>query len=88
MTRTVGLIVLVLGRFTLVVSAERSYGRDEIDRYEDGYAFERGGTEQFVSVELRYAFLPSRRVSPCLGPMSITPVPFVRKFQSISESPV
>jgi hypothetical protein len=49
---------------TLLVSAERSYIRDTIERYEDGYAFERGGTEQFVSAELRYAFFLSKRVSP------------------------
>jgi hypothetical protein len=49
---------------TLVVSAERSYIRDTIEQYADGYGFERGGTEQFVSAELRYAFLPKRRVSP------------------------
>jgi hypothetical protein len=49
---------------TLLVSAERSYVRDTIEQYEDGYAFERGGTERFVSVEVRYAFLLSRRVSP------------------------
>jgi hypothetical protein len=51
-------------RLTLLVSLERSHVRDEIDRYEDGYGFERGGTEVFVSAELRYAFLADRRVSP------------------------
>ena len=49
---------------TLLVSVERSYVADEIERYEDGYASERGGTEQFVSVGLRYAFFPRKRVSP------------------------
>ena len=49
---------------TLLVSVERSYVADEIERYADGYASERGGREQFVSGEVRYAFLPSRRVSP------------------------
>jgi hypothetical protein len=49
---------------TLLVSVERSYVRDEVERYEDGYGFERGGTEQFVSGELRYAFFVSKRVSP------------------------
>ena len=49
---------------TLLVSAERSHVADEIERYEDGYASERGGTEQFVSVGLRYAFFPRKRVSP------------------------
>jgi hypothetical protein len=49
---------------TLLVSAERSYVADKIERYEDGYSSERGGTEQFVSAELRYAFFPTKRVSP------------------------
>lgn len=49
---------------TLLVRVERSYVADEIERYEDGYAAERGGREQFLSGEVRYAFLPSRRVSP------------------------
>jgi hypothetical protein len=49
---------------TLLVSAERSYVRDEIEQYADGYAFERGGTEQFVSAELRYAFFRNKRISP------------------------
>lgn len=49
---------------TVLVSAERSYVRDKVDVYEDGYGFERGGTEQFVTAGLRYAFFPSRRVSP------------------------
>jgi hypothetical protein len=50
--------------FTVLVSLERSHVRDEIDVFDDGYAFERGGTETSVSVELRYAFLADRRVSP------------------------
>jgi hypothetical protein len=49
---------------TLLVNVERSYVRDTIERYEDGYAFERGGTEQFVSGEVRYAFFTRQRVSP------------------------
>jgi hypothetical protein len=53
-------------RFTLLISAERSYVRDVVDRYEDGFGFERGGTDTFVSAELRYAFFPNRRVSPYL----------------------
>jgi hypothetical protein len=50
--------------FTVLVSVERSHVRDEIEQFDDGYAFERGGTETFVSAELRYAFLVDRRVSP------------------------
>ena len=49
---------------TLLVSAERSYVADKIERYVDGYSSERGGTEQFVSAELRYAFFLRKRVSP------------------------
>jgi hypothetical protein len=49
---------------TLLVSVERSYVRDEIDRFEHGYAIERGGTELFVSGEVRYAFLVPKRISP------------------------
>jgi hypothetical protein len=49
---------------TLLVSAERSYVRDEIERYEGGYSLERGGTEQFFSAELRYAIFVRKRVSP------------------------
>lgn len=49
---------------TMLVSVERSHVRDEIDQFDDGYGFERGGTETFVSAELRYAFLARRRVSP------------------------
>ena len=51
-------------KLTLVVNLERSYVADEIDFYPDGYASERGGTEQFVSGEVRYAFLPNTRVTP------------------------
>lgn len=49
---------------TLLVSVERSQIRDKIEQFDDGYAFERGGWEMFVSGELRYAFLADRRVSP------------------------
>lgn len=49
---------------TLLVSLERSYVGDEIEQFQGGSAFERGGTEEFVSAELRYAFLPGKRVSP------------------------
>ena len=49
---------------TLLVSAERSYVRDEIEIFEDGSAFERGGTDLFVSGEVRYAFFLRSRVSP------------------------
>ncbi len=51
-------------RLTLLASVERSHIRDEINQYADGYSFERGGTEVFVSGELRYTFLADRRVSP------------------------
>jgi hypothetical protein len=51
---------------TLLLSVERSHIRDEIERFDDGYGFERGGTETWVSAELRYAFLARRRVSPYL----------------------
>lgn len=49
---------------TLLLGVERAHIRDKTEQIEGGYAFERGGTEMFVSAELRYAFLPSRRVSP------------------------
>lgn len=49
---------------TLLVSAERSHTRDRITHYADGYSSERGGTERFVSLEFRYAFFASKRVSP------------------------
>ena len=49
---------------TLLVSGEQSYIPTKVDRYENGYSAERGGTERFVSAELRYAFLPDKRVSP------------------------
>jgi hypothetical protein len=51
-------------RLSLLVSVERSHVQDEIEQFDDGYAFERGGTETFVSGELRYTFLAGRRVSP------------------------
>ena len=38
--------------------------RGRIESFEDGYPSERGGTEQFVSAELRYGFFPGKRVSP------------------------
>lgn len=38
--------------------------QDEVERFDDGYGFERGGTETIVSGALRYAFLADRRVSP------------------------
>ncbi len=49
---------------TLLLSVERSHIRDEIERFDDGHGFERGGTETWGSVEFRYAFLARRRVSP------------------------
>jgi len=49
---------------TLLVSAERSSIQDRIEQYEDGYSAERGGTEQFVSGQVRYAFLTRWRVHP------------------------
>ena len=49
---------------TVLVAVERSHAADRIALYEDGYSAERGATEQFVSGEVRYAFLPTRRVSP------------------------
>lgn len=51
---------------TLLVSAERSHIPSKVEQYEHGYFAERGGTEQFVSAELRYALFTSRRVSPYL----------------------
>jgi len=51
---------------TLLISVERSHIRDEIDRFDDGYGFERGGTETWVSAEGRYAFFARRRVAPYL----------------------
>jgi hypothetical protein len=51
---------------TLLIGAERSRTEDEITVYPDGYASERGGKVEFVSAELRYAFLASRRLSPYL----------------------
>ena len=49
---------------TVLVSATRSYVHDRIEQHVDGYDSERGGTERFVSGEVRYAFLPHRRLSP------------------------
>lgn len=49
---------------TLLVSAELSYVADKIERYEEGYSSERGGTEQSVSAELHYLFVPGKRVFP------------------------
>jgi hypothetical protein len=49
---------------TMLVAVERSHVRDKIEQFDDGYAFERGGWEMFVSGELRYAFFADRRVSP------------------------
>lgn len=51
---------------TLLLGVERSRVRDEIHTLVDGYAFERGGTETWVSGELRFALLARRRVSPYL----------------------
>ena len=49
---------------TLLIGAERSHTEDEIEFYPDGYSSYRGGWVEFVSVELRYAFLANKRVSP------------------------
>ena len=49
---------------TLLIGAERSRTEDEIEFYPDGYSSYRGGLVEFVSAELRYAFLANRRVSP------------------------
>ena len=49
---------------TLLLNAERSHIRDEITLYPDGYSASRGGTTQFVSAEVRYAFFASKRVAP------------------------
>jgi hypothetical protein len=49
---------------TFLITAQRSHVEDEIRLYPNGYDAERGGTEQFVAGELRYAFLPRKRVSP------------------------
>ena len=51
-------------RLTLLVSAERSHVADKIEQFADGYASERGATEQFLGVGLRYAFFPDNRISP------------------------
>lgn len=49
---------------TVLVSAERTHIQDRVALYEDGYSAERGGTEQFVTGGVRYAFLTRRRVAP------------------------
>lgn len=49
---------------TFLISAQQSHVKDEITLYENSFDSERGGTEQFVAGELRYAFLPRKRVSP------------------------
>jgi len=49
---------------TLLVGAQRSSVDDRITRYENGVDSERGGTEQLVTAEVRYAFFTSQRVSP------------------------
>lgn len=49
---------------TVLVSAERTHIQDRVALYEYGYSAERGGTEQFVTGGVRYAFLTRRRVSP------------------------
>ena len=49
---------------TLLVTAEQSHIQDSFEQYVDGYSAERGGTEQFVSAEVRGAFFTRRRVSP------------------------
>jgi hypothetical protein len=49
---------------TLLIGAERSRTDDKIEYYPDGYGSERGGLVEFVSGELRYAFLANRPVSP------------------------
>lgn len=51
-------------RLTLLLGVERSYVKDKVEQFDDGYAFERGGTETFISGALRYVFLADRRVSP------------------------
>ena len=63
-TQSVALGFAPTRSLTLLVSAQRSYVRDTIERFENGFAFERGGTEQIVSGEVRYAFFVRRRVSP------------------------
>ena len=49
---------------TLLIGAERSRIEDEIEFFPDGYASTRGGLVEFVSAELRYAFVANQRVSP------------------------
>ena len=48
---------------TVLVSVQRVSTHDRGGQYQDGYR-ERGSTEQFVSGEVRYAFLTHWRVSP------------------------
>jgi hypothetical protein len=49
---------------TVLLGAERSRTEDKIRIYPDGYSAERGGLVEFVSAEVRYAFLANRRVAP------------------------
>jgi hypothetical protein len=49
---------------TVLLHLTRSYVRDELEFYDDGYSIERGGTDTVLSGEVRYAFLPRRRLSP------------------------
>jgi hypothetical protein len=49
---------------TLLIGAERSRTEDEIEYHLGGSSGDRGGVVEFVSGELRYAFLASKRVSP------------------------
>jgi hypothetical protein len=51
---------------TVIVSGERSHVQDRVALYEDGYSAERGGTEQFVSGGVRYAFFARKRFAPYL----------------------
>ena len=51
---------------TVLVSGERSHVQDRVALYEYGYSAERGGTEQFVSAGVRYAFFARKRFSPYL----------------------
>jgi hypothetical protein len=49
---------------TLLLNAERTHIPTKIRSYEHGSSVERGGTVQFLSGEVRYAFWSDRRVSP------------------------
>jgi hypothetical protein len=49
---------------TLLLSAERTHIPTKVRSYEHVWSAERGGTVQFVSAEVRYAFLAGRRISP------------------------